>query len=388
MPNSTLASLPAATTPDGTEIYYTVQGGVDKKITGTLLLTFIQATANLTFYVDAAGSDSNPGTVAEPFATLQHALDIAGSYDYNGFALVIVLNSGVNTSGTAANSYSFVYPTMTNCSQATLIGSATPANHIINLIAPGNINSTSQQFTAIVHDVNWFIDGLQINTTSGVFNLDCPDAVISFGVNGGGQHGVIISFNTGFGAGNGWNVPLFQVAGPGSRLFMYEVTFAGAGTALNDISWFSVINQPGATVQWVQPALVTFTATYHCNQLIWLRNGGEFTGFTTASMTGLSNLTALNTPGAIMSGYSFIGTDINPTDTFFNTVAFDTTCSWSTTTFTFAGVYRFMGVPVAGLPSSTQLMQSGWGLFKDTSGGGVYLSYNDAGTIKSVALSS
>jgi hypothetical protein len=40
----------------------------------------------------------------------------------------------------------------------------------------------------------------------------------------------------------------------------------------------------------------------------------------------------------------------------------------------------------AGLPTTTDLPKGTSGVFKDTSGGGVYLAYNDAGTIKKVAL--
>lgn len=40
----------------------------------------------------------------------------------------------------------------------------------------------------------------------------------------------------------------------------------------------------------------------------------------------------------------------------------------------------------AGLPATSDLPAGTAGVFKDTSGGGVYLAYNDAGVIKKVAL--
>ena len=47
-----------------------------------------------------------------------------------------------------------------------------------------------------------------------------------------------------------------------------------------------------------------------------------------------------------------------------------------------------MGVtPNTGLPTTANLPVGGAGLFKDTSGGGVYLAYNDNGTIKKATLS-
>jgi len=42
--------------------------------------------------------------------------------------------------------------------------------------------------------------------------------------------------------------------------------------------------------------------------------------------------------------------------------------------------------PNSGVPTTSDLPVGGAGVFKDTSGGGVYLAYNDNGTIKKVAL--
>ena len=47
-----------------------------------------------------------------------------------------------------------------------------------------------------------------------------------------------------------------------------------------------------------------------------------------------------------------------------------------------------MGVtPNTGVPTTSDLPPGGAGLFKDTSGGGVYFAYNDNGTIKKATLS-
>lgn len=43
-------------------------------------------------------------------------------------------------------------------------------------------------------------------------------------------------------------------------------------------------------------------------------------------------------------------------------------------------------VQKSGLPTNADLLEGTSGLFKDTSGGGVYLAYNDGGTVKKVAL--
>lgn len=47
-------------------------------------------TADTTFYVSTTGSDSNPGTLASPWATPQHAMDyLAGNTDLAGFNVII-----------------------------------------------------------------------------------------------------------------------------------------------------------------------------------------------------------------------------------------------------------------------------------------------------------
>lgn len=56
---------------------------------------FQPAQANLSFYVDPTGSDSNPGTQALPFATPQHAANVANTFDYqNLWVPTININAG------------------------------------------------------------------------------------------------------------------------------------------------------------------------------------------------------------------------------------------------------------------------------------------------------
>lgn len=43
-------------------------------------------------------------------------------------------------------------------------------------------------------------------------------------------------------------------------------------------------------------------------------------------------------------------------------------------------------VQKSGLPAAGDLAAGTWGVFKDTSGGGVYVAYNDAGAIKKAQL--
>lgn len=51
--------------------------------------------AGLTFFVTLTGSDSNPGTNAQPWATCQHAaISVAQNYDSNGFAITVNVGPG------------------------------------------------------------------------------------------------------------------------------------------------------------------------------------------------------------------------------------------------------------------------------------------------------
>lgn len=101
MADSKLLDLPAATSTDGTEQYYVVQGGVDKRAVGTLVGKRI-LTANTAFYVSTTGNDSTgTGAIGAPWATLQHAVDyIYRNIDGGGFRSVITLVAGTTGSPT------------------------------------------------------------------------------------------------------------------------------------------------------------------------------------------------------------------------------------------------------------------------------------------------
>ena len=60
MADSTVAALGAASTLDGTELYYTVQGGADKKATGTQIKALIAAD-NVTFSAATKGPTLKQG---------------------------------------------------------------------------------------------------------------------------------------------------------------------------------------------------------------------------------------------------------------------------------------------------------------------------------------
>lgn len=98
MPNSTVPGLPSMTTPDGTEQYYVVQGGQDRKATGTQILSLARRllTANANYYVSTSGSDTTgDGSSGNPWATLQFAVNWIGDrIDIGVYDLHIILAAG------------------------------------------------------------------------------------------------------------------------------------------------------------------------------------------------------------------------------------------------------------------------------------------------------
>lgn len=100
MPNSTVPGLPTATTPNGTELYYCVQSGQDRKVTGQQLVgsaARVKLTANTTYYVSTTGADQpgNGTLISSPWLTLQYALNqIATTIDFCSFVVTVQLAAG------------------------------------------------------------------------------------------------------------------------------------------------------------------------------------------------------------------------------------------------------------------------------------------------------
>jgi hypothetical protein len=127
----------------------------------------IHATSDLTFYVSTTGSDSNPGTLAEPWATPQHAADyIISTYDFAGWLITVQLEAGsypgvvifnpyssananVASAGITAGAGSPLFVFQGNAADATAVVLTTPAGHggmficrQCNLVWPAVANMT------------------------------------------------------------------------------------------------------------------------------------------------------------------------------------------------------------------------------------------------------
>jgi hypothetical protein len=69
---------------------------------GWLIWPIYRLQSFLTYYVATTGSDSNPGTLAAPWLTLQHAVDvIQNGYFLNGYSVTINVAAGTYSAGAA-----------------------------------------------------------------------------------------------------------------------------------------------------------------------------------------------------------------------------------------------------------------------------------------------
>lgn len=120
------------------------------------------APGNLTFYVATTGSDSNPGTSAKPFLTIQHAINVAASYNYQNLytATINVADGTYAVNGATA---SIILPPLLNY----LIGVKPTLNG--DTAAPGNciISNTLGDAVDTSWAAFWNIQGFQLQSTSG-----------------------------------------------------------------------------------------------------------------------------------------------------------------------------------------------------------------------------
>lgn len=341
----------------------------DHVVTGVALE---QAGSNLTFYVATTGSDSNPGTAPLPFATIQHALNVCATFDYQNLyfptvnvadgtydenvVLPYLLNAVDLSSVFATSGYlTGNLTTWTNCKIAPTNGSGEP-----NLFWPGLSHWQARGFS-LVADPNVAANSTSINMMQ-IYNY-------SFGTFGS------IDFNIGTtsAVSQFFFVRTFSRSGA-----VGDFTFQGTG-ATNGFG-----EAQGISYAHVGDNTWTFNSSFTCS------NNNLFEAFA-SKLLGIGGITFVN-PGNITGagnqfGLSFgSSVDMEGVD--------PATVTWpGLATFTPVGIDEssdvdgfFYAQQISGLPTTANLYKFSWGFFKDTSGGGIYAAYNDAGTIKKVAL--
>ncbi len=165
MVDKALDALPAATSSDGTDLYYLVQGGVSKQITGALTKRELLI-ADRTYYVRTDGSDSNTGlvnTAGGAWLTLQHAYDvIAGQIDTGGNDVTV--NVAAGTYGAAVS----ITAGWTGGGTVEFLGDATTPSNVF-------ISTAGEGFSILVVIPGTFrVKGFKFATGGGAVSVYAP----------------------------------------------------------------------------------------------------------------------------------------------------------------------------------------------------------------------
>ncbi len=329
-------------------------GGVIKDIGQPLPLS-----ANLTLYVATTGSDNNPGTSGSKFLTLQRALREVVKYDYlHTYSWTINI-----ADGTYPETDGWTIPAVTNpiIQGGNIIGNnTTPAN--VNFS-----NAGAMRFNPATYQCN--IGGIKLTMAGGG-----PCYLVANGGGAPGAEGGIV-FVGDFTVDTGSN---------------FSVIFCSASGALFDNNGLTNVNilgsqcltviqaESGSIQAWDGPLNFKFPVAYTIFNV--------FMEIQTAADVTWSGITLTNDPGGDIYGSRFasISTDNGVVSDIPGGLNFsDGTLAWRKIG---SGGWSQASTSVAGLPTTTQLPSSQtWGIFKDTSGGEVYIAFNDAGTIKALA---
>lgn len=129
------------------------------------------AMSNMTWYVATTGSDSNPGTITQPFRTIQHAINVAASYNYqNLYTATINVADGTYAVNGAPPTVTLLPLTDYPANQyPSLIGNAAARTNCI-------ISNTAGDALATEWYVFWSVNGFQLKSTSGAnCDLNCQN---------------------------------------------------------------------------------------------------------------------------------------------------------------------------------------------------------------------
>lgn len=316
----------------------------------------LKLTQDTTFFVSNSGSDLNNGfTIGTAWMTSQHAADwLAANVDASGFSITVQFADG----------------TYAGCTI-----SATPINLGANYIWNGNASDNSLvvfnngSYTAAVIELLGNIAGL-ISFQN--FTI-APTVESSVGISSDYGNQVVEATNIAFDS---------SALTSGGACFGIDNAFcamtSGVGNSVKGtwlgLVWIfvpAVFNFTGGPITLIgTPAFTLGTVQAYSAGAIIIGNGEGWVGSATgprfvlqqgASIegdgSGNLNYYPGNSAGQISSGGGF-----------------------------YDGILYSPAVQKSGLPTTSDIPSGYWAVFKDTSGGGVYVAYNDSGTIKKVAL--
>lgn len=326
-------------------------------------------TVNRDYYVSTTGSDSNGGTNSstDAWATLQHALHfIAINLDFAGFTVFIHL--GIGTFAGAGSEGS------TGGGNLVIKGAGSTNTFLDNGPNDGIINFGECFDVQLGSAAQISIDALTFKQSAAgntCFACYIGGQILSLGDATTATVDLVFDFSAAnpFAGINisaptllGTQVGTIGITGGGAsvpRFFFFE----GNAGFVNFATW-----TPSGT----QTITIAFAELIGNSTYIEFSNntfsGGTVNGPRYSLAGSSAVLYANGVTGALGPNY-FPGNSIGMVDP---TSSYDG----------FYGAYSG-----AGLPTTTQFPDTNTGgLYKDTSGGGVYMVYNDAGTIKKVSL--
>lgn len=340
--------LPAATLPIGSSPMLVFEGGTTKQVPASSVGGRKLLTANTVFNYSLAGSDlTGDGSAGNPWATPQHAANVIGqTIDAAGFVVTVLGAPGTYQGATCTG-----YPL--NCPQYIFSGTV------------GNFSN-----------VKW--------TESVLSGFSCFDTFLS------GSPLIILQWMTlePQTAGDtcaAFNEPTVQINVLNCSLV---APVGGGGDAIGIFGPFCSLSASGISISGTWGDLVG------CYGL----NGSIFVNATTlVSTPAFSNgIVNVGTDGAesfVSMVNNLSGSMSGPLLTAISPCTIASDSSWTGAT---APVLTSLNIvfngdlsalKIAGLPTTANLPNDQtYGVFKDTSGGGVYVAYNDSGTIKKVAL--
>lgn len=222
-------------------------------------------TANRTYYVRTDGSDANNGlanTIGGAFLTIQKAIDVATTIDFNGFVVTVQIADGTYAAGATIRSF---------------VGQASYASFVIkgNSATPSNVTVQSS-----------------ISASSGVF-ATVQDFKLAGGSLLANLGGVLAYGNIEFGAGASYHV---QAADGGSIICIGNYAISGGATRHLYCQNGGLITVSGRTIEITgTPAFSTAFAIAATASMVV--NGITFVGSATGARYSVSLNGAINTGG-------------------------------------------------------------------------------------------
>lgn len=336
-----------------------VSGGDTDALFSISQVGLLLATSNVTFYVSPSGNDSTavPGNASLPYKTAQAAVNAAANYNWD--------NKYIPT-------FSFAHGTYT-------AGRSIQVSQFANLFENFVVTGDNSSPTSVVFGDQWEIFGPALGITIGGVSFT------------GAAQGSYINLVEGMGYVNGpvvfgGNATPFYLEGL-SFLFIGNTTITVTATT---IPWF-VYCSPGVAqfqgTSIVLPAALTVTEAFaECDGMIGFTDVGvsllQFAGINWTNFNGVTGAKLIETQFGWVATDNAALTDLPGSSNGFQ----DSTSVISAGLGNNPELIGTFALQKSGTPAATDVPQSCWRVIKDTSGGGVYVAYNDAGTIKKVAL--